>query len=42
MPIGEVHGRDRDAAAEAAGRVLAAMDVADDPVEPPPLVYAWM
>ena len=40
-PIGEVHARDRDAAAEAAGRVLAAMDVADGPVEPPPLVHIW-
>ena len=42
QPIGEVHARDRDAAAEAARRVLAAMDVADGPVAPPPLVYAWM
>jgi pyrimidine-nucleoside phosphorylase len=41
-PIGEVHARDRDAAAEAAGRVLAAMDVADGPVEPPPLVHIWL
>jgi pyrimidine-nucleoside phosphorylase len=41
-PIGEVHARDRDAAAEAARRVLAAMDVADDPVQPPPLVHTWM
>jgi pyrimidine-nucleoside phosphorylase len=41
-PIGEVHARDRDAAAEAARRVLAAMDVVDGPVEPPPLVHAWM
>jgi pyrimidine-nucleoside phosphorylase len=41
-PIGEVHARDRDAAAEAARRVLAAMELADGPVEPPPLVYAWM
>ena len=42
QPIGEVHARDRDAAAEAGRRVLAAMDVADGPVVPPPLVYAWM
>jgi pyrimidine-nucleoside phosphorylase len=41
-PIGEVHARDRDAAAEAARRVLAAMDVADGPVQPPPLVHSWM
>jgi pyrimidine-nucleoside phosphorylase len=41
-PIGEVHARDRDAAAEAARRVLAAMDVADGPVQPPPLVHTWL
>jgi pyrimidine-nucleoside phosphorylase len=41
QPIGEVHARDRDAAAEAGRRVLAAMHVADGPVEPPPLVHAW-
>jgi pyrimidine-nucleoside phosphorylase len=41
-PIGEVHARDRDAAAEAARRALAAMDVADGPVEPPPLVHTWL
>jgi pyrimidine-nucleoside phosphorylase len=41
-PIGEVHARDADAAAEAAKRVLAAIDVTDGPVEPPPLVHAWL
>jgi thymidine phosphorylase len=41
-PIGEVHARDRDAAAEAARRVLGAMDLADGPVQPPPLVHGWM
>jgi len=41
-PIGEVHARDADAAAEAARRVLAAIDVTDGPVEPPPLVHAWL
>ncbi|HZB79213.1 MAG TPA: thymidine phosphorylase [Actinomycetota bacterium] len=41
-PIGEVHARDRDAAVQAARRVLAAMDVADHPVRPPPLVHAWL
>jgi pyrimidine-nucleoside phosphorylase len=40
--IGEVHARDRDAAAEAGRRVLGAMDVVEAPVRPPPLVYAWM
>jgi pyrimidine-nucleoside phosphorylase len=42
QPIGEVHARDADAAAEAARRVLAAIDVTDGPVEPPPLVHAWL
>ena len=41
-PIGEVHARDREAAAEAGRRVLAAMDVVDGPVEPPPLVHTWL
>jgi pyrimidine-nucleoside phosphorylase len=41
-PIGEIHARDRDAAAEAGRRVLAAMDVVDGPVEPPPLVHTWL
>jgi thymidine phosphorylase len=41
-PIGEIHAPDEDAATEAARRVLAAMDLADGPVEPPPLVHAWM
>jgi len=41
-PIGEIHARDRDAAAEAGRRVLAAMDVADGPVDPPPLVHVWI
>jgi pyrimidine-nucleoside phosphorylase len=41
-PIGEVHARDRDAAAEAVRRALAAMNLADGPVQPPPLVYGWM
>ena len=41
-PIGEVHARDREAGAQAARRVLAAMDVVDGPVQPPPLVHSWM
>ena len=41
-PIGEVHARDRGAATEATRRVLAAMDVADGPAQPPPLVSTWM
>jgi pyrimidine-nucleoside phosphorylase len=41
-PIGEIHARDRDAAAEAGRRVLAAMDLADGPVDPPPLVHTWI
>jgi pyrimidine-nucleoside phosphorylase len=41
-PIGEVHARDREAAADAARRVLAAMEFAEGPVEAPPLVHTWM
>jgi thymidine phosphorylase len=41
-PIGMVHARDRDAAADAARRVLAAMTLTDGPVSPPPLVHAWL
>ncbi|HYY07771.1 MAG TPA: thymidine phosphorylase, partial [Actinomycetota bacterium] len=40
--LGEVHARDREAAAGASARVLGAIDVADDRVEPPPLVHVWM
>jgi pyrimidine-nucleoside phosphorylase len=40
--LGEVHARDREAAARAAARVLGAIDVGEDPVEPPPLVHVWM
>ena len=39
--VGRVHARDEDAAAEAGGRVVRAIDVADGAVEPPPLVVAW-
>jgi pyrimidine-nucleoside phosphorylase len=39
--IGEIHARDEDAAAAAARRVLAALELADHDVEPPPLVYDW-
>ena len=41
-PIGEVHARDREAAADAARRVLSAMELVDGPVEAPPLVHTWM
>lgn len=41
-PVGEVHARDHDGAAEAARRVLAAMNLVDGPVQPPPLVHSWM
>jgi thymidine phosphorylase len=41
-PIGEIHARDRDAAAEAGRRVLAAMELGDGPEEPPPLVHVWI
>jgi thymidine phosphorylase len=40
--LGEVHAHDRQAAARAAARVLGAIDVGEDPVEPPPLVHVWM
>jgi pyrimidine-nucleoside phosphorylase len=40
-PIGEVHARDEAAAAAAARRTLAAMVVADEPAEAPPLIYGW-
>jgi pyrimidine-nucleoside phosphorylase len=41
-PIGEVHARDADAASEAVRSVLAAIEITDVPVEPPPLVHAWL
>ncbi len=39
--IGEIHARDESAAAGAARRVLAALTLADSPVEPRPLLYGW-
>lgn len=39
--MGEVHARDEDAAAEAAGRVRGALTFAEAEVEPPPLLYGW-
>jgi pyrimidine-nucleoside phosphorylase len=39
--IGEIHARDEDAAAACAARVLGALTVSDDAVEPPPLVFGW-
>lgn len=39
--IAMVHARDEDAATEAGKRVLAAMRVAPEAVEPSPLVYGW-
>jgi thymidine phosphorylase len=41
-PIGEVHARDADAASEAVRSVLAAIEITDVPVEPPPLVHVWL
>jgi thymidine phosphorylase len=41
-PIGTVHARDIDAATAAAGRVLAALEVGDAPVNAPPLVHGWI
>ena len=39
--IGEIHARDESAAAGAARRVLAALTLADSPVEPRALLYGW-
>ena len=41
-PIGEVHARGEGAAAEAAARVLAALVLAQEAVQAPPLVYGWL
>jgi pyrimidine-nucleoside phosphorylase len=40
--IGEVHARRPDEAEAAAARVLAALTVGEEPVEPPPLVHGWL
>jgi pyrimidine-nucleoside phosphorylase len=40
-PVGEVHARNEDAAGEAIHRVLGALEIVDQPVDPPPLVYGW-
>ncbi len=42
QPLGEIHARDPEQAREAADRVLMAMTLTDGPVEPPPLVHAWL
>ena len=39
--LGEVHARAEDAAAEAARRVLAAVELTERAVDPLPLVYRW-
>jgi pyrimidine-nucleoside phosphorylase len=41
-PIGTVHARSEGDAREAARRTLAALELSEGPVEPPPLVYAWL
>ncbi len=41
QPIGEIHARDLEAAQEAGRRVLAALDVSEDRVDPRPLLYGW-
>ncbi len=38
-PIGAVHARTREAAADAAAAVRASLTLTDGPVAPPPLVY---
>jgi thymidine phosphorylase len=40
--IGEVHARDAVAAEAAGARVLEALTVGAEPVEPPPLVHGWI
>jgi pyrimidine-nucleoside phosphorylase len=40
-PVGEIHARNEDAAGGANRRVLDALEIVDEPVEPPPLVYGW-
>ncbi len=42
LPIGEVHARSRDDADEAMRRVLASLILVDRPVDPPPLIHAWL
>jgi len=39
--LGTVHARSEDQAEAAAQRVVAALRIQDEPVEPPPLVYRW-
>jgi thymidine phosphorylase len=39
--IGTIHARDEAAASECAPRVLSALRVSQEPVEPPPLVHGW-
>ena len=41
-PIGAVHARDEAAAEETARRVLAALSIAAERVEPPPLIHDWL
>jgi thymidine phosphorylase len=39
--VGEVHARTETEAAEAGRRVLAALTLGEDPIQPPPLVHRW-
>jgi thymidine phosphorylase len=41
-PVGEIHARSEDDAALAASRVLAALEIAAHPIEPPTLVHRWL
>jgi pyrimidine-nucleoside phosphorylase len=40
-PVGEIHARNEDAAGGAIRRVLDALEIVDEPVEPPPLIHEW-
>jgi pyrimidine-nucleoside phosphorylase len=39
--MGEVHARSDDAADGAIRQVIGALDIVDEPVQPPPLVHGW-
>jgi thymidine phosphorylase len=40
--LGRVHARTEDAARAAVARVLAALALSEEPVEPVPLVHGWL
>jgi thymidine phosphorylase len=42
QPLGEVHARSDDDAAEATRQILGAFTLSDGDVDPPPLVHRWI